>query len=304
MSSTRLIDDCSHDRAVSVNVLPEERDSVVSHIKGGNAPDFGVTYTSRFDEIAPVYDETRGGEKRGDEYAADIDRLLPEGPGTLLEIGVGTGVVSLGLRKRGRTVVGVDLSGPMLTQAAARLGSCVARGDAQRIPVRTAGVQHAVAVWVIHDVADPDRLLKEAARVIRSGGKLVVSDIQVHDRDDPIGRILGELTDRLHAHHVGVQRHGLRGEEIVERAASHGFTGEVVRVERAWLSHPGYELNSIRNRAWSALRRLDDLEYERAAAPATAALEALPQEETIQRAWSEFAVMTRGVTLIPGPRRR
>ena len=36
-----------------------------------------VTHASRFDEIAPIYDETRGGEARGDEYAADIDRLLP-----------------------------------------------------------------------------------------------------------------------------------------------------------------------------------------------------------------------------------
>lgn len=114
-----------------------------------------MTHTSRFDEIAPVYDETRGGEKRGDEYAAEIDRLLPEGSGTLLEMGVGTGVVSLGLRKRGRTVVGVDLSEPMLARAAGRLGSSVARGDALRLPVRTSGVHHAFAVWVIHDVADP-----------------------------------------------------------------------------------------------------------------------------------------------------
>ena len=143
-----------------------------------------VTGSSRFDEIAPVYDETRGGESRGDEYAADIDRLLPEGPGTVLEIGVGTAVVSLGLRRRGRTVVGVDLSGPMLARAAARLGPSVVQGDALELPVRAGGVDHAVAVWVIHDVTDPDRLLQEAARILRSGGKLVVSDMQVPHRDN------------------------------------------------------------------------------------------------------------------------
>jgi ubiquinone/menaquinone biosynthesis C-methylase UbiE len=254
---------------------------------------YGVTHTSRFDEIAPLYDETRGGEERGDEYAADIDRLLPQGPGILLEIGVGTGVVSLGLRKRGRAVVGIDLSGPMLARAAARLGSSVARADAQRLPVRTAGVRYAIAVWVIHDVADPERLLEEAARAVQPGGKLIVSDVQVPHRDDPIGRILGEFTDRLHAHHANVQRRGLRGEEIVERAAAHGFTGEVVRMERTWLSHPSYELKSIRTRSWSGLRRLDDHDYDMIAGPTIAALEALPQEETIQSAWSEFAVLTR-----------
>lgn len=252
-----------------------------------------MPHTSRFDEIAPVYDETRGGEGRGDEYAADIDGLLPAGPGTVLEIGVGTGVVALGLRKRGRTVVGVDLSGPMLARAFARLGATVARGDALRLPIRTAGVRHAVAVWVIHDVADPDQLLREAARVVAPGGNLVVSDTQVHHRDDPIGRILGELTDRLHAHHIASQPRGLHGDEIIERAAPHGFSGEVVRIERAWPSDPAYELDAIRNRAWSALRRLDDDEYDRVAGPAIAALEALPKGETMQRAWSELAVMTR-----------
>jgi SAM-dependent methyltransferase len=252
-----------------------------------------TTRVSQFDEIAPVYDETRGGEQRGDEYAADIDRLLPEGPGTVLDIGVGTGVVALGLRRRGRTVVGVDLSGPMLARATARLGSCVVRGDAMRLPVQTAGVDHAFAVWVIHDVADPDRLLEEAARVIRLGGRLVVSDIQVPHRDNPIGKILGELDDRLHADHAHVQPRGLRGEVIVQRAAPHGFAGECVRVERTWSSHPGYELNLIRSRASSALRRLPQEDYQRIAAPAIAALEALPQKETTQRAWSEFAVLTR-----------
>jgi len=257
------------------------------------ASDLVVLRSSRFDEIAPVYDETRGGEKRGDEYADDIDRLLPRGSGIVLEIGVGTGVVSLGLRKRGRTVAGVDLSGPMLAHGAARLGPCLARGDALRLPVRTAGVDHAVAIWVIHDVADPDRLLQEASRVVRPGGNLVVSDLQVPVRDDPIGRILGELIDRLHAQHAGVQPHGLKGQDILELAAPHGFRGEVVRVERSWTSHPGYELHSIRNRAWSALRRLGDEDYTAIAGPAIAALERLPQEETTQRAWTEFAVMTR-----------
>ena len=154
---------------------------------GMGGPDCPVAYASRFDDIAPIYDETRGGEGRGDDYAADIDRLLPQEPGTLLEIGLGTGVVSLGLRNRGRTVVGVDLSAPMLARAAVRLGSSVVRGDAQLLPLRTAGVRYAVAVWVIHDVADPDQLLREAARVIHTGGTLIVSDIQIHDRETRLG---------------------------------------------------------------------------------------------------------------------
>ncbi|MDA8263115.1 MAG: hypothetical protein M0Z47_09830 [Actinomycetota bacterium] len=87
-------------------------------------------------------------------------------------------------------------------------------------------------------MADPDLLLQEAARAIRPSDQLVVSDIPMNDRDDPIGRILGEMTDHLRAHHVAVQPRGAGGAEILERAEPHGFSGAVVRVERTWLSPP------------------------------------------------------------------
>ena len=56
---------------------------------------------TEYDQLAEHYDETRGGEGRGDEYAADVDAHLPAGDGPILEIGVGTGVVALGLRRGG-----------------------------------------------------------------------------------------------------------------------------------------------------------------------------------------------------------
>jgi hypothetical protein len=53
------------------------------------------------DELAEIYDETRGGEARGEEYAADVTARLPAGEDPVLEVGVGTGVVALGLVRRG-----------------------------------------------------------------------------------------------------------------------------------------------------------------------------------------------------------
>ena len=76
---------------------------------------------SEFDDLADNYDATRGGEGRGDEYAADIDGLIPPGEAPILEVGVGTGVVALGLVRRGRPVWGLDISAPMLARARARL---------------------------------------------------------------------------------------------------------------------------------------------------------------------------------------
>jgi ubiquinone/menaquinone biosynthesis C-methylase UbiE len=126
---------------------------------------------SEFDQLAEHYDETRGGEQRGDEYAAAIDVELPAGDGPILEIGVGTGAVALGLRKRGRTVLGLDLSAPMLTRARSRLGPVVMLSDAMEMSIATASVAHAVSVWVVHSVAEPTRHFREAARVIQPGGR-------------------------------------------------------------------------------------------------------------------------------------
>ncbi len=90
---------------------------------------------AEFDELAEQYDQTRGGEGRGDEYAADLDAVLPRGRGVVLDVGVGTGVVALGLARRGRAVLGLDVSAPMLARA--RPPRCPSRarrrdGDAHR----------------------------------------------------------------------------------------------------------------------------------------------------------------------------
>ena len=42
---------------------------------------------TEFDQLADHYDETRGGEQRGEDYAADIDAYLPAGEGPVVEIG-------------------------------------------------------------------------------------------------------------------------------------------------------------------------------------------------------------------------
>ncbi|HWC36921.1 MAG TPA: class I SAM-dependent methyltransferase [Acidimicrobiales bacterium] len=100
---------------------------------------------TEFDQLADRYDETRGGDERGDEYAADVDARLPAGDEPILEIGTGTGVVALGLVRRGRRVVGLDLSSLMLAHARVRLGPAVVLADAMQMSIATHSVAHAVS---------------------------------------------------------------------------------------------------------------------------------------------------------------
>jgi len=232
---------------------------------------------SEFDQLADHYDETRGGDQRGDEYAEGIDGQLPPGPGPILEIGVGTGVVALGLRRRGRTVVGLDLSAPMLARARSRLGPTVVRGDALRMCIATSSVAHAVSVWVVHSVADPVVLFHEAARVIRPGGRYVVCVAQRPSPDDRVGTVMAEMSARVDARRGAKRSRQVSVDEVLHWAAVAGFTGVVHRFERTWRSSPLDELKAISYRTWPALRELDEADIEEVTRPTITALRALPR---------------------------
>ncbi len=246
---------------------------------------------TEFDELAGHYDETRGGEQRGDEYAADIEAQLPAGEEPILEIGLGTGVVALGLRRRGRTVLGLDLSAPMLARAYARLGPVVVCSDAMRMSIATSSIAHAVSVWVIHSVTDPVQLFREAARVIRPGGLYVVCATQRPAPDDKVGNIITEMSARVDLRRGASRPRGVSVDEVLSWAGEAGLTGEVHLLERQWRSSPSQELQAIALRQWPALRELDEAGIEEVTRPAIEALSALPATDHLRRATAEMVVL-------------
>jgi ubiquinone/menaquinone biosynthesis C-methylase UbiE len=245
---------------------------------------------TEFDGLAEHYDETRGGEQRGDEYAADIHASLPPGDGAILEIGVGTGVVALGLRRRGRAVVGLDLSMPMLSRAGLRLGPAVVCCDAMRMSIATASVAHAVSVWVVHAVPDPPLLFHEAARVIRPGGYYVVCASQRPAPEDAVGRIISEMLVRVDSRRGASRPRGVTVEEVLAWGQSAGFMATVHLLERQWESTVAQELAAIAHRAWPAVRELDEAAIDEVTTPAVEALQALPTADYIRRATADMIV--------------
>jgi ubiquinone/menaquinone biosynthesis C-methylase UbiE len=133
-----------------------------------------VTESVSFDRIADRYDETRGGERRGQLVAAEIEPYLGRAT-PVLEVGVGTGIVAAALGRLGRTVVGIDISAEMLSRGHERLGSRVVRGDAHVLPFHTAAIPAAYLVWVLHLVADPAAVIAECARVLEPSGRLAIT---------------------------------------------------------------------------------------------------------------------------------
>ena len=84
-----------------------------------------------------MYDESRGGADRAEGRGRAVARIAPP-PGTLLDLGGGTGIVSAELAALGYDVLVADRSAGMLDLAARRLPGRVLRATADRLPVRDA----------------------------------------------------------------------------------------------------------------------------------------------------------------------
>ena len=104
------------------------------------------------------------------------------------DLGCGTGGTSAALAPFVTRTIGVDRSGEMLQAARRRLRDLpnaeVRRGELEALPLDDAELDAAIMVLVLHHVPDPSAVLREAARTMRAGGRLVVCDMLPHDREE------------------------------------------------------------------------------------------------------------------------
>lgn len=121
-------------------------------------------------------------EKHEAAYISELLALRPFVPweGYGIEIGVGSGrfAAPLGVQ------VGVDPSRAMLAHAAAR-GIKVVEGVAENLPFEDGTFDYALVVTTICFVDSPVKMLAEAHRVLKPGGRLVIGFI---DRESALGQ--------------------------------------------------------------------------------------------------------------------
>jgi len=224
-----------------------------------------------FDRIADRYDETRGGLDRGRWLAREIGAHLQ--PGSVLEIGIGTGAVALPLTERGRPVVGVDVSVEMLARAHERLGEVVVRADGYHLPIGTSSVDNVLLVWVLQLVPDLAGLLAEARRVLRPGGRVIAAVSARTVPEDEIDAILRPM-------HEALRPPPDRPELVVPAAAQAGL--DLVtspKVTREGQSSPAEQARQVEQRTFSSTWDVPDDVWQAVAVPAITALRALPDPE-------------------------
>jgi SAM-dependent methyltransferase len=123
---------------------------------------------AEFDQIAEVYDETR--RPLDEETVKSMREMLSKHDcRSILEIGVGTGRVSLPLASGGFRMTGVDISRRMMERASLKGLKNLVLAEGKEVPFQSEAFDATIMAHVFHILEDPMLVLKEAARVSRTG---------------------------------------------------------------------------------------------------------------------------------------
>ena len=143
---------------------------------------------SYFEQHAAEWDKIRALHVAEADVEAAMRRALGAAPVDLLvDIGTGTGRMLELFADRFKRGLGFDLNPAMLAYARAKLeraglGSAqVRRADIYDLPLAEAAAGAVVMHQVLHFLADPARAIREAARVLAPGGRLLIVDFAPHE---------------------------------------------------------------------------------------------------------------------------
>jgi ubiquinone/menaquinone biosynthesis C-methylase UbiE/predicted transcriptional regulator len=166
-----------------------------------------------FSSVAGQWDEVRT-----ELFGAQVDLQLALSmldPASIVgDLGCGSGHLAQLLAPHVQRVIAVDASAEMLATARERLAGVanveVRMSDLERLPIESASLDIGICSLVLHYVSEPARVLAEAYRAIRPGGRLIVIDMTPHDRED------------------------------LRHAMGHAWTGFSEQQTRAWLGEVGF----------------------------------------------------------------
>src|SRR5574341_315074 len=128
--------------------------------------------TSRsFDRVASIYDQTRPLHEPIARHGLQALLDIMGSNVRILDVGTGTGRISIPLLERGVDLIGCDISAKMLRRLQEKLPLArISQADAAHLPFRTGQFKVVLTVHVLHLIHPWREALREFQRVLVPGG--------------------------------------------------------------------------------------------------------------------------------------
>jgi len=144
----------------------------------------GKGKTQLFDEWPEIYDRwfttPIGSLVKQYEIELILDLLKPKQGEVILDAGCGTGIFTLDILSIGSTVIGLDISLPMLIHAREKLKGYpfqIVLADILNLPFREDYFDKVMSVTAVEFIKDAKGAVKELFRVTKRGGHIVLATL-------------------------------------------------------------------------------------------------------------------------------
>ena len=184
--------------------------------------------------LAPLYDiavdhATRTMRQRSLTQLGDVANK------SILLAGVGTGLDFAHL-PRGAHYTGIDITPAMLKRAKAKIPAdlpiSLQQGDVTAMPFDKASFDVAICHLILAVVPEPEKMIKEIARVVRPGGDVLILDKFLHQGQLALGRRFLNLLLR----HVAT-RTDVIFEEVLAHAPALHIISDTPALGGGWFRH-------------------------------------------------------------------
>lgn len=140
-----------------------------------------------FQQVASRWDQLRGGYFSEEVRKAAIEKAYLRPEMVVADIGAGTGFLAAGLVDLVSKVHLVDGSSAMLEEAKRNLGNAANveyhQADGLELPFTDESLDVVFANMYLHHCAQPGESIQEMVRVLKPGGRLVITDMDAHKND-------------------------------------------------------------------------------------------------------------------------
>jgi ubiquinone/menaquinone biosynthesis C-methylase UbiE len=147
-----------------------------------------------------------------------------------LDVGAGTGRLSVTLLRRGAKVTALDVSLKMLEKLHKKNPLIkIVEGDAESLPFEDESFDLVTAAFVVVHLKTPETFFKEAERVLRPGGELIITNINQKEAPS-VKTALGQIKIKSYYH---------RPEQIIQLIEEAGLSlveEKIIKEKELWIN--------------------------------------------------------------------